>query len=179
QLINEELFSPEAHVVTAYNPASKSELIREESIYFGDAPVSDMVTALTLEDGSAATNWKESPYGVGDPPSGVSLTEMLARSMFREQAETVAVHAAGYIKGMPRVWPHQVLELDGARYEVGAVTYKGARHTQAGEYVRIRQFGISPEIDLLEEEGAGTFIGDASDMATRALIALQDDVFNR
>gem|GEM_PF-5994984 len=176
-IVRAGVVAPGAQNVTALNSASTNKLTQAVQVRFGDAPVVGMLHALTLADGTSTGNWKVGPYS-GEPNTGKSHAQLLAEERFLEQAEHVDVHEAGYLREMPRVWPHQVLELDGVRYQVGDVTYSMARSRQAGSYVRLRRYASSPDVDQRAEEGTFTSVGGYGDAATQAYFEFSDFVHN-
>jgi hypothetical protein len=158
--------APASTSASAADPNSTHRLTLQQDVLLGDAPVVGMLTSLTHSDKSPTEDWKRGAYGVGEPESDKKLHELLAEELYLEQADNIPIHESGYLKEFPRVWPHQVLYLEGMAYQVGSVQYDLLRGRQRGSYPQLARSSRSVTKTEIELDGQFTsFTGLASSLS--------------
>ena len=167
---------PQSEVVTATYAAGGNNLFTGISTVIGDAPFADLYGSLYAAS-VPTQDWRLGRYDA-EPATGYSLARIVAEYMLREQAETLPVHDAGYVKALGIVWLSRLLEIAGTRYQPGNMTYDLVGSPQQGQFFKVARSGVSPTYDILNEDGSFASLG-GFDGSSFFGVQLSNDLFNR
>jgi len=179
-LLVEGEYDRTSEIRTALDVASDhTMLFGLDCVLGGPAPFFDMAGSVVHATDQVGDNWKINRYA-GEGDTGISLTEINAKALFRQQGEIVEVQRANIHPTTDDYFllaPHEVLEIDGDRFQLGTINYNYLSGAWGGQFIRIRQVTDAPTVDILNERDTGFFRFGGAPVG--AFISNADGVFNR